>query len=46
MASGNARRARSMKCVFTLLRWADQMRFPQAADFASLKSGGERDNVQ
>ena len=26
---GNARRARSMKCVFTLLRWADQMRFPR-----------------
>ena len=40
MASGNARRARTMKRTFILLRWADQLRVPRVADFASLESGG------
>ena len=40
MASGNARRARTMKRTFILLRWADRLRVPRAADFASLESGG------
>lgn len=29
-----------MKYTFTSLRWADQMSILQAADFASLESGG------
>ena len=40
MASGNARRARTMKRTFILLRWADQLRVPRAADFASLEWSG------
>ena len=40
MVSGNARRARTMKRTFILLRKADQLRALQVADFASLKSGG------
>ena len=40
MASVHARRARTMKRTFILLRWADRLRVPRAADFASLESGG------
>ena len=29
-----------MKRTFILPRWADQLRVPRAADFASLESGG------